>query len=105
MKTAQPAFGKPMLSKGMLSVARAAVDAAPVVFVYKVDGILPPELARYLITRWEAIWRKAGSLKAPALAVLDDRATLTSLTDGALREIGLMRIPDADRDGQTGPSV
>lgn len=82
-----------MIGKGMLSIAKAAVAAGPVVFVYKMEGLLNGQIRTALADGWEAMWLRAGASKAPPLCVLDDSATLTSLTDGALREIGLMRIP------------
>jgi hypothetical protein len=82
--------------EGSLAAAFAiADDGKPAVFVLTGSDITSPQDVQMVGRMWREMWAKAGR-ESPPLAVLGPDITLTSLTAGGLRDLGLVPIqPDA----------
>jgi hypothetical protein len=81
----------------LMNELQAAFDIADsgetAVFVLRMpEGTTTKDMDRTSMV-WQHLWQKAGR-DAPPLLILEDAMSLETLTPGALKAAGLMRIPD-----------
>ena len=78
-----------------LDLPTAEIASSPTArgpFVLTMDYVISERVMQRLQDYWRGAFERIGA-QAPPLIVLSDGATLTSLIDGDLRDLGLIRLP------------